>query len=234
MKFILEASSKYTRTFEDLLEFYKELGEALPVVEHFASQLQNKALPHIQKVMESIFSDILKFHHTAYKYFQRKREELKQKFKSIFYNMLTCAAWKRLVDATWQTYRTRFQPIISDIRRRKELIESGANAVQFQMLEKSLAIAEVESQRQGEVRDREAVSYIRQWLDAALVQEDHEEKQKARNGSTGSCEWVLDTTRFQTWEDRSNGSPLLWIHGIPGAGKRCRKFDFKIQTPKIV
>jgi hypothetical protein len=142
--------------------------------------------------------------------------------------MLTYTAWKVLFDATWKTYRTRFQSIINDIRRRKELIESGANAVQFQMLEKSLAIAEVESQRQREVHDREGMSFIRDWLNAAPVQEDHEERQMVRNARAGSCEWVLGTARFQTWEDVGSGSPLLWIHGIPGAGKISGSCALKI------
>jgi hypothetical protein len=133
--------------------------------------------------------------------------------------MLTYTAWKQLFAATWKTYRTRFQSIINDIKRRKELIESGANAVQFQMLEKTLAIAEVESQRQREVHEREKMSFVRDWLAAAPVQEDHEQSQSVRDAHAGSCEWVLGTARFQTWEDAGSGSPLLWIHGIPGAGK---------------
>ena len=142
--------------------------------------------------------------------------------------MLTYTAWKQLFAATWKTYRTRFQSIINDIRRRKELIQSGANAVQFQMLEKSLAIAELETQRQREVHDRERMSFVRDWLAAAPVQEDHEQSQSVRNAHAGSCEWVLDTARFQTWEDVGSGSPLLWIHGIPGAGKIICRCALKI------
>jgi hypothetical protein len=133
--------------------------------------------------------------------------------------MLTYTAWKQLFAATWKTYRTRFQSIINDINRRKEIIESGANAVQFQMLEKSLALAEAESKQQREVHDRENMSFVRDWLAAAIVQEDHEECQRVRIAHAGSCEWVLGTIAFQTWEDIGNDSPLLWIHGIPGAGK---------------
>src|ERR1700761_9792472 len=95
--------------------------------------------------------------------------------------MLTCTAWKQLFAATWKTYRTRFQSIINDIKRRKELIESGANAVQFQMLEKSLALAEAESKQQREIHDREKMIFVRDWLAAAPVPEDHEERHRVRN-----------------------------------------------------
>jgi hypothetical protein len=142
--------------------------------------------------------------------------------------MLTYTALAQIFSRTWKTYRTRFQYIIDDIKRRKELIESGANAVQFQMLEKSLALAEAESQQQREVHDREKMSFVRDWLAAAPVQEDHEENQRVRNAHTGSCEWVLGTTRFQTWEDFDSDSPLLWIHGIPGAGMISNDCGLKI------
>lgn len=138
---------------------------------------------------------------------------------NICTSMLSSLVWKSLFDGVWKIHRTRFQSIISDIRRRKELVESGASAIQFEMLEQSLAITEAESQQQREFRGREEMKFVRDWLAAAPVQEDHEEKQNVRSVDTGSCEWVLDNSRYQTWEDVSSSSPLLWIHGIPGAGK---------------
>jgi hypothetical protein len=72
MKLVLQVSSNYMNAFDGLLDVYKELGESLPIVEHYASQLQNKNLPHLQQIIECIFADILKFHHTAHKYFRQK------------------------------------------------------------------------------------------------------------------------------------------------------------------
>lgn len=91
-----------------------------------------------------------------------------------------------------------------------------------------MAIAELESQQQREVHDRERMTFVRDWLDAAPVQEVHEESQRVRYAHAGSCGWVLDTARFQAWEGVRSDSPLLWIHGIPGAGKICGGRALKI------
>jgi hypothetical protein len=65
--------------------------------------------------------------------------------------------------------------------------------------------------RRGEVRD---------WLAAANVEEDQEVKASVRAEYHGVCEWILDHKLIQAWRNSNAHSlPLLWIQGIPGAGK---------------
>lgn len=135
---------------------------------------------------------------------------------------------------TWRTYKTRFQSIIDDIKRRKELIESCANAAEFAMVEKTLALAEVESKRQQEINERERLSLVRDWLAAACVQEDQEAKTITRENYPNSCKWILDVPKFKAWENQTSDSPLLWVHGIPGAGKFRICGCLSISTTKCV
>src|ERR1700753_1557660 len=72
MKFLLQVTSNHMNALDGLLDVYKELGESLPIVEHYANQLQNKNIPHLQQIIECIFSDIIKFHHKAYKFFKQR------------------------------------------------------------------------------------------------------------------------------------------------------------------
>jgi hypothetical protein len=53
---------------------YKEFGESLPFVEQYTRYFQDKNLPHMHKILESIFLDLLRFHHMAFKFFKQKRK----------------------------------------------------------------------------------------------------------------------------------------------------------------
>lgn len=72
MKFLLQVAANYIDAFESLLEVYKDLGESLPIVDHYTSLLEKRNLPHVQQIISAIFSDVLRFHHAAYKYFKQK------------------------------------------------------------------------------------------------------------------------------------------------------------------
>src|SRR5690242_16627582 len=72
MKFLLQVTSNHVEAFDNLLEVYKDLGESLPIVDYYAIQLEKRKLPHIQQILSSLFSDVLKFHLAAYKYFKQK------------------------------------------------------------------------------------------------------------------------------------------------------------------
>jgi len=59
---------------------------------------------------------------------------------------------------------------------------------------------------------------IQQWLCALDVQHRHEDASTSRYGNSG--EWLLKDSRFVKWFDFDYcAEPLLWLSGIPGAGK---------------
>ena len=61
---------------------------------------------------------------------------------------------------------------------------------------------------------------VQDWLSAANVEEDQEVKAGVRAEYLGVCGWILAHKSVQDWLDLNPHSlPLLWINGIPGAGK---------------
>lgn len=86
------------------------------------------------------------------------------------------------------------------------------------MLEKSLVQIDIQTRQQREHDDRAKMAFVRDWLNAAPIQEDLEGKYQDCAAHTGSCKWILNNPVFQKWHDVDSDSYTFWIHGIPGAG----------------
>lgn len=81
-------------------------------------------------------------------------------------------------------------------------------------------LAEAEFRGLREAEDLRRRGAVQDWLSAANVEEDQEVKASVRAEYLGVCGWILDHRSVQAWHDSNPHSlPLLWINGIPGAGK---------------
>jgi hypothetical protein len=75
-----------------------------------------------------------------------------------------------------------------------------------------------EYEHQFEFRQLQEFDMVRSSLNARLYDQDLESL-KAR-ASCGSGNWLEDHVTYRTWMDVQSKSPrLLWLQGIPGAGK---------------
>jgi len=64
---------------------------------------------------------------------------------------------------------------------------------------------------------------VNQWLCAADVEDDQAYGIKIRSEVAGSGNWLLGIEKFKSWFDEQYCStPLLWLNGMPGAGKCCQ------------
>lgn len=73
----------------------------------------NSSNAHMYDALAKIYGDILDFHSRALR----------------FFNLPT---WRQAFHSVWKDFNSRFGHILRDLRRRKELIESQATALQFQ------------------------------------------------------------------------------------------------------
>jgi hypothetical protein len=106
------------------------------------------------------------------------------------------------------------------MRQHKHLIESQVSIVEFEELQKLRKLAEVEFQnaRNADL-DRRRLKVV-QWLSPASSETIQEGCEKARSDCPGTGQWLLNDDHFQRWFDPIFcTNPLLWLSGIPGAGK---------------
>lgn len=123
--------------------------------------------------------------------------------------------------ACWKTFRSRFRPVLENFRRHKALVGTQASLYQFEEIQRMRVTAEAEFQALREAEDLRRRSAVQDWLSAANTELDQEIKATVRADYPGVCRWILDNKNVQAWRGSSSrSSPLLWVNGIPGAGKQ--------------
>ena len=133
---------------------------------------------------------------------------------------LTLKVWRQVFKATWKTHRSSFRPIIEDLGRHKRLVESQAGLIEFEEIQALKTKVDEEFTHLRKTEELKQQNFVRDWLNAASVEEDYDSKSNDRSGYPGVCRWILAQRKFELWKDfNSTANPFLWITGIPGAGK---------------
>lgn len=100
------------------------------------------------------------------------------------------------------------------------LIESRASITEFEGIQSSRQAAIIIFEKQMKDRAILRQEIVKAWLcpfDCETQQETH---QNTRSVCKHPGRWLLESAMFQDWLDPSDFSkPLLWLNGIPGAGR---------------
>ncbi|KAG4441876.1 hypothetical protein IFR05_002617 [Cadophora sp. M221] len=205
MKFFLLTANTWADSFEILLDAYGQLGEHIPLLEQYYSLFGTSR--EMETVLIMMYKDILSFHKEATRFFSGK-------------------IWKQLFRSMWKNFATTFKQILDNLNRHRHLITEQATLINFQRQDHFFQ----QYKRDGEERARshqerkhadERSKYLQvlEWFSAARsTQEDHNEFRGARSYGTG--DWILKEEKVQNWlEVDVPEFSILWINGIPGAGK---------------
>ncbi|KAL5330616.1 hypothetical protein ACEPPN_000135 [Leptodophora sp. 'Broadleaf-Isolate-01'] len=205
MKFFLLTASTWADSFETLLDAYGQLGEHIPLLEQYHSLFGSSK--EMQTVLVMIYKDILSFHKEATKFFSGK-------------------IWRQLFRSMWKNFATTFKNILDNLNRHRQLITEQATVINFQRQDNFFdqyksdgeERARLHHERQ-QAEERSKYLQVLEWFSAARsTQEDHEEFRRARSQGTG--DWILKEEKVRNWlEVDVPESSILWINGIPGAGK---------------
>ena len=105
--------------------------------------------------------------------------------------------------------------------RHRSLIESQASLSQIEDFQESRKIEDDRFAAAMENEDLRQSKAVYDWLRAASVDSDQYHYTKIRADYPGSGRWILDNASFKEWFDPQFPTipPLLWLNGIPGAGK---------------
>lgn len=159
----------------------------------------------------------------------------------------TVLAWTKVFKSMWKDFESTFNSILNDLGRQCDLLDRVAGAqhmeqsqIQGHRLEELFdnyksdrdklwqTLGEHEKDRARNHREE-----VLKWIASATMSDIHEEYCKKRQICPKSGDWVLHKDRFVGWKELDvPTNPILWMHGIPGAGEniRNRGFDWYIQT----
>jgi hypothetical protein len=109
---------------------------------------------------------------------------------------------------------------LNDLSRHKALIERQASTVHIQEarterenVRASFAVIE-------EVEKKNKLLVVLNWLSSADMILDQEAYLAIRQEYPTTGRWVLENPTIKSWSDPAKDlTPLVWINGIPGAGK---------------
>lgn len=200
IKFLLQVTSTYNAAFNELLDTYEHIGEKLPLLLRYQDLFRSK--PHMVRILALIYEDILKFHRITLRYFQQP-------------------LWRQLFDATWKTYKARFSGIISNMAQHQSLIESQASLSKIEDFEESRRITDYQFEAEMKNEDLRRLQAVYNWLSATNVETQQDYLSSTRADYPGTGRWLLDNVSFKEWFNPQfpKVPPLLWLNGIPGAGK---------------
>ena len=123
-----------------------------------------------------------------------------------------------MFDATWKQFRTKFERILNNMNQHKDLIEKKASLMEYEEARESRLKSEKLGEQQEDLRRK---MQLQTWLAGANVCSGQERGQTARCNHPQSGRWLLLKAPLRAWFDpKCYTTPLLWIHGIPGSGKK--------------
>ncbi|KLP15177.1 uncharacterized protein LW94_11398 [Fusarium fujikuroi] len=204
MKLLLLTAINWTESFDTLLDAYQRIAENFPIFEGYQSTFSQN--DKMQSVMEHAWSNILEFHIKALRIFEQSM--LKQFFRSL-----------------WKDFKTRFQSILDDLKRQKELVESHANRYHIHNYENDRLKMLAEFKEASVKRSSERKAFVSQWIAAPQAIIDHEhicetlrESSEATQRPMG--QWILNHEDVKSWLDKTvPKSSTIWVTAIAGAGK---------------
>ncbi|KAI0376441.1 hypothetical protein F5Y04DRAFT_210207 [Hypomontagnella monticulosa] len=199
MKFILLVTRTFSDALHCVLDAYQDIGEQIPLLEGYQNFFTSNG--YMRTVLIQIYEDILEFHREAIKHFKQK-------------------LWKQLFQATWRGFTVKIQHIRDNLKRHRHLIESHATIVEFAEIQRLRDVAklELEAHMSDEIYRRQ--QRVAQWLSPFGVDDLQDQYREIRSICADAGRWLLDNSRFQNWINPNQClQPLLWINGIPGAGK---------------
>ena len=147
-------------------------------------------------------------------------------------------AWKQIFRSIWKNFNHRFRQILDNLSRHRQLIYEQATLTNFQQQHLFFQQYELDGEerkkrfeKQEEEDLRKKYIEVREWFSAARsTVEDHDTFCRSRAAGTG--EWILTEEKVQNWMELDvPESSILWLSGIPGAGK-CYTFQTSLHFKK--
>ncbi|KAF3800389.1 Vegetative incompatibility protein HET-E-1, partial [Colletotrichum gloeosporioides] len=199
-KLLLLIGDSFSTAFSELLNTYQQLGRTLCLLLQTSDLFSDDKTT--AEILAIVYKDVLDFHFEAFKYFQQP--------------ML-----KQIYHATWKTYKTKFSDLIHNLDQHGLLLLGQTTLAQARRSREQEIGQRLRDRSDRDCRARERIIG---WLQGAgmdsNVKNDHAKLLKVRSNAPNSGKWLLSKAEFKRWFGRFPSIPaLLWINGMPGAGK---------------
>lgn len=121
----------------------------------------------------------------------------------------------------WKDFGTRFGGILKSLGRHKDLVEIRASLAQYRRYQEDMV--DLKSKLDHTIAQEQAKKkmVMKEWLAVGQQpQDDQETFRQIRTECATTAQWILKHESIERWINMDiPNTPVLWMHGIPGAGK---------------
>ncbi|KAH6845632.1 hypothetical protein B0I37DRAFT_407111 [Chaetomium sp. MPI-CAGE-AT-0009] len=197
IKLFLTWTIEWQQGFEAIVRTMERIGDLLPLFTNVLSDFVDKK--HIQDILGLFYRDILDFHWQILQFFALPRRKI-------------------MFETLWPKRRERIAVVEANIERHARLL--GEN-ITFESIKRE---HEARLRAFAEYQEAETFRANQKFhaLKTALCPRMYDDKLEWLSSRTypGTAGWLAREEAFREWMDVSSSSKtLLWLQGIPGAGK---------------
>lgn len=188
----------YSSIMEKILQAFSDIADVLPRLDRLKATFPNDT--NFNQVVGLIFSDIIEFHQRTYKFFRRK-------------------TWHIWFSFDWGLFERRFKSILQKLAHHCDLLDKEATAAHFSEMKQFRDKRQLEEDTFEQQRRAQMSRDVFQWLSAAEDQQEDNLRRICDNRQSETCNWILKDPQMQPWIEDDSSDAVLWMTGIPGAGK---------------
>ena len=191
-------AKNYSSIMEKILQAFSDIADVLPRLDRLKATFPNDT--NFNQVVGLIFSDIIEFHNRTYKFFRRK-------------------AWHIWFTFDWGLFERRFKSILQKLAYHCDLLDKEATAAHFSEMKQFRDKRQLEDDTFEQQRRAQMRQDVFRWLSAAEDQQEEHLHRISDNRQPETCNWILKDPQIQPWIGDDSSDAVLWMTGIPGAGK---------------
>ncbi|KAH8586238.1 hypothetical protein B0O99DRAFT_644911 [Bisporella sp. PMI_857] len=199
MKYILHFAQEFWEAFDLVLDAYQKLG--LQLLAYLSFEQLFISTPHMRDVLVMMYKDILCFHRDAIPHFKQRH-------------------WKRFFEASWKVFAPAIDHIERNLEHYRRLVTSRVSITEFEAIQNHRQTTTNTFEKQMKDHNALRQDTVKAWLRHFDCKGQQESYRDTRSICRDPGRWLLNHPLIQDWFNPDFcPEPLLWLNGIPGAGK---------------
>ncbi|GAP90443.1 putative NACHT domain protein [Rosellinia necatrix] len=210
IKLIILWSSETKKSFDAILTITETLGVLLPQFQDISGLFRDTE--RLTAAMGLFFRDMLDFYLIALKFFKLRK-------------------WEFFFEALWPKKRAEIEVVEANIEKHSQMIRSEVTIEHLREAHEARAHGLDALRRVEEAQAAQKFKYLEAAINPCFY--DDELDRLRRECCRGTTRWLLQNPSLSQWLNVSSSAVnMIWLRGIPGAGKTFAAGFVVDKTPK--
>jgi hypothetical protein len=175
---------------------------------------------YVNNFLALLYQEIIEFHVEAVRFFRAKGKSECVLCSMCLIISSVAAGFRAFFKLLWPRFQERFSVVLQNIENHKLLIDREMTLTYIKDAYEARNKALAQHEEILAIREQQQLESLERYLNAPLYDEELEKINEERGPNTGH--WLFQDLKYQRWADPNHvdvANHILWISGIPGAGK---------------